>query len=460
MNHQQLGTLARFVGLLVAGTVVQLITVAARADAAPACGAPLPPGSAWAGVYAALGDVMVRSNGADMGTLYDCTTPAGGSYGPHYQCTELAQRWAAVAWGEPATWMGYAYQAWAAGPTLPRPLLQHRNGGEDAPRFGDLIVFDHRMYNSAGVVVGDDVSGHIAVVSAVTASSVTIVEQNWNANGGATLPMRATTVQPRQIYTGKYLHVLGWLRPRNTAAVAVRFGGTSGYTVRSDGLVRAFGGATDEHIGSTWPGLDLTRGIALRSDGKSGYVLDRWGGLHPFGGAPAVAAPEYWKPWDIARGLVLRADGVSGYVLDGYGGLHEFGGAPRVTDGPYWNGWDVARGIALRSDGRSGYVVDAYGGISPFGGAPKVTPSAYWNGNDVARGIAVLADGFSGYVVDREGGVHPFGDARSVAVARMWPGMDVARGIAVDRSSGRGAVVGDDRVAYPFAPKVTCTTCA
>src|SRR4249919_402432 len=172
MNNQPFRTLAKLVGLLIVSTVVELITVAGPAAATPACGAPLPPGSAWAGTYAAIGDVTVRSNGGYLGTLEDCTYPASGTYGPRYQCTELAQRWAALMWGEPATWMGYAYQAWAKGPTLPRPLLQHPNGGEDAPRFGDLIVFDHRMYNSAGALVGDDVSGHIAVVRSVTATSV------------------------------------------------------------------------------------------------------------------------------------------------------------------------------------------------------------------------------------------------------------------------------------------------
>ena len=462
MNHQTLTTLAKLVGLLIASTVVELITVTAPAAATPACGAPLPPGSTWAGAYAAIGDVTVRSNGGYkvMGTLNDCAYPVMGTYGPRYQCTELAQRWAALRWGEPAQWMGFAYEAWAKGPTLPRPLLQHPNGGEDGPRFGDLIVFDHRLYNSAGALAENGDSGHIAVVRSVTATSVTIVEQNWGYDGGATLPMKGTTVLPRLIHSGEYLHVLGWLRPRGSAAVAVRFGGTSGYAVRSDGLMHAFGGAPDEHLESTWPGLDLTRGTALRSNGTSGYVLDGWGGLHPFGGAPAVTAPAYWKPWDIARGLVLRPDGASGYVLDGYGGIHEFGGAPKVTGGPYWNGWDVARGIVLRSDGRSGYVVDAYGGISPFGGAPSVTPTAYWNGKDFARGIALLADGVSGYVLDREGGVHPFGDAMPVTVSATWPRMDVARGIAVDRSSGKGAVVSDDGVEHPFTPKVTCTTCS
>lgn len=428
--------------------------------ASTGCGDALPPGSAWAGAYAARGDVTVRSNGGYgiMGTLYDCTSL--GTYGPRYQCTELAQRWAALEWGEPATWMSYAYEAWANGPTLPRPLVQHPNGGADKPRFGDLLVFDHYLYDSSGTRIGDDKSGHIAVVSGVSSTAVNIVEQNWDLYGGASLPISGTTMAMRPIFVGKYIRVLGWLRPIEASRVAVRSDGASGYVALGDGTLKPFGGAPVETPSATWRGKDLTRGIALRSNGTSGYVLDAFGGIHPFGGAPTVSGGPSWPNWDIARGIALRSDGDSGYVLDGWGGLHPFGGAPGVTGFAYWKGWDIARGIALRSDGVSGYVLDGWGGVHAFGGAPATATSAYWQGQDMARGIALAHDGQSGYVLDRSGGVHPFGNAYFVTITASWPGMDIARGIAADFTSGRGVVVDDRGAVHGFTPNPpTCSTC-
>jgi hypothetical protein len=109
---------------LLASVGVSPLASPAQATSAYGCGQALIPGSAWEGSYANKGDLAVRSNGQNMGTLSDCTS--NGTYGPRYQCTELARRWASVAWGEPAKWMGNAYQAW--------PLLQHPNGGPRSSR--------------------------------------------------------------------------------------------------------------------------------------------------------------------------------------------------------------------------------------------------------------------------------------------------------------------------------------
>jgi hypothetical protein len=131
-----------------------------------------------------------------------------GTFGLQYECTELAQRWAYYKFGEPASWpIGRAADMWTAGPTLPIPLAQHPNGGPAAPQFGDLLVFAATASNP---------TGHVAVVSAVTAAGVTAVHQNFTVNGTIagqwTQSLSGTTVAPLGSDP-----VLGWLRPASAA---------------------------------------------------------------------------------------------------------------------------------------------------------------------------------------------------------------------------------------------------
>ena len=65
-----------------------------------------------------------------------CGTPFGCEFGPEFQCTQLALRYAYYAWGEPANWgAGAAYGMWTTGPNLPIPLQQFANGAVRAARF-------------------------------------------------------------------------------------------------------------------------------------------------------------------------------------------------------------------------------------------------------------------------------------------------------------------------------------
>jgi hypothetical protein len=237
-------------------------------------------------------------------------------------------------------------------------------------------------------------------------------------------------------YSGPYAsNNPGGLAPRPVSGgIALRSGGTSGYTVDGYGHITPFGGAPTVSSAAYWQGWDIVRGIALRPDGVSGYVLDGWGGIHPFGGAPIISSSAYWQGWDIARGIVLRPDGVSGYVLDGWGGIHPFGGAPVLSATAYWEGWDIARGIALDADGQGGQVLDGWGGLHRFGNAPTVAQTAYWSGWDIARGVALLPFGNGGYVLDGWGGIHRFGVAPTVISSNVpyVSGSDRARGIAVE----------------------------
>jgi hypothetical protein len=137
---------------LLAGTVF----VGSAAAAASPCGSAgyggpwgcvLLPGSAWAPNLAGLGDLNVYNNGTNL----TYKGPDLG-YSWEYQCTELAVRYAALAWHEGsnlakpedawygAGWNGSAQDMWNVAPKLPVSLLRIANG-ISAPQFGDLIVF-------------------------------------------------------------------------------------------------------------------------------------------------------------------------------------------------------------------------------------------------------------------------------------------------------------------------------
>src|SRR4029077_5662633 len=166
----------------------------ARADSAP-WGSGLVAGSDWAGPYGNAGELHVYSNG-------DGKEDRDGPPGSPYECVELAQRWAAVRFGEQRMWpVAYAYQMWTAGPGLKIPFRQLPNGGSRPPQFGDLLVFDHTWFNPAG---------HVAVVAGTGPGFVDVVEQNWNNStptGRARLPIQGTTMPDRN-----GLPVIGWLR--------------------------------------------------------------------------------------------------------------------------------------------------------------------------------------------------------------------------------------------------------
>lgn len=407
------------------------------AAAAQPVGAILVPGAAWAGSDAALGDLNVYSDGS----TFD---------GP-YQCTELAIRWATVRYGESSRWPAHsAADMWNAGPLMPVPFVQLPNGGGVLPQYGDILVFD---------VTATFTSGHVAVVTGVSAGNVNIVEQNGSWTGRASLPIHGTTMPPR---LGSNQPVIGWLRA-SAAPYTPAPSGPGGQILNSYGGLHAFGSAAPVTSNASWPNWNIARDVVtLPGDPASGYTLDGFGGIHPFGAAADVQITGYWPGWDIARKLVLRPDHLSGYVLDGFGSLHPFGTAghmpPAVQVTGYWRGWDIAHAAVLRSDGVSGYVLDGFGGLHGFGpsltAAPSAVTSVYWGGWDVARGVVLSGDN-GGYILDAFGGVHAFGTATAVQVSGYYAA-DVARGLVLTSPAG-GYVLFRQGAVRPFgdAPAVS-----
>ena len=230
-------------------------------------GAPLIAGCAWATWVAGCGNLTVYGNGSSFDDV-GCGSPNYCAFGPEFQCTELVQRYAHYAFGEPDTWDGAgggaAFQFWADAPLLPVPLAQLPSGGGVLPQAGDIIVFGPGWIGSYW-----DADGHVAVVNGVNiaAGTVTVVEENGSPSGTSTLSLRGTTV------TGNgYTPTIGWLR----------YVGSSSATR----LVAAAGVVGSPHAVSLSPGYSAIfwRGTDSRLHAlfdNQGAVSQLWGGLQP-----------------------------------------------------------------------------------------------------------------------------------------------------------------------------------
>src|SRR6202166_1253076 len=146
-------------------------------------GQPLISGCTWATWVTKCQNLTAYGNGASFNDV-GCGPPFGCEFGPEFQCTQLALRYAYYAWGEPATWGGQASSMWSAGPTLPIPLQQFANGAGVAPMQGDLMIFAPGWLGSYW-----DASGHVAIVRDVGPGYVDVVEQNATSSGTDRFPL-------------------------------------------------------------------------------------------------------------------------------------------------------------------------------------------------------------------------------------------------------------------------------
>ncbi len=91
-----------------------MMSVVDRQSSTGTYGAPLIDGCSWATWVSRCSNLTVYGNGSSFDDS-GCGAPNGCTFGPEFQCTELAQRYAYYAWGEPATWDGYARRQWQRG---------------------------------------------------------------------------------------------------------------------------------------------------------------------------------------------------------------------------------------------------------------------------------------------------------------------------------------------------------
>lgn len=322
---------ARVVGFLFA------LYITGVGAAAPDCGQPLFSPS-YKGVDA-------LSNGTSMRTGESCA--GRGTYGLQYQCVEYIRRFYSVAKQvDTSSWVNLnARDFYASGSSL--GLTRFENGATtSAPQPDDIVVFE----GPAG-----DIYGHVAIVSSVTTTSISIVEQNWGdtGQGRLALTMRADGTYYTAREGSKYT-VLGWLR-KEAAPPSGKWMSTATFP---GGLVQT----------------DLTISFAI---GDMGYL-----GIACYGGAGCSG--EFWEFNSLTRSWRLRANHPGllvqspAFVIDGkayvVSGTQVWRYTPstnqwtRVADIP---GTDKRAGFAFAVNGR-GYVG---GGFFNGGALWRYTPS-------------------------------------------------------------------------------------
>lgn len=128
--------------------------------------------------YPPFTGVPARSNGAD----HEDYCVGVKTYGGEYHCVEYVRRFYGCALGFPtkkvptgSPWDGDAY-TYCTNPSL-KGLVAYPNAGTVRPEPNDILVYDR-------VLVGKKFPhGHVAIVTAVTDSSVSLIEQNWSPTG-------------------------------------------------------------------------------------------------------------------------------------------------------------------------------------------------------------------------------------------------------------------------------------
>lgn len=112
------------------------------------------------------GDEHNNSQGASYINDYYC--------GQKGQCVEFAKRYykqvynheMTSPWGHAINFFNKTCHQGKLNPD--RGLLQFKNGGDEAPKVGDLIVFEHRKH------------GHVAIVSDINWRTIEVIQQNMD----------------------------------------------------------------------------------------------------------------------------------------------------------------------------------------------------------------------------------------------------------------------------------------
>jgi len=136
----------------------------------PACGVAL----------ASFDGTTAYSNAANTGTGISCG--GVGAYGYRYQCVELVMRHFKTKWG--LRWYGNAKDLLNNAPAATVDVRWNGDGAHP-PVPGDMVVWRNGTW------------GHVALVTAVRAGSIDIIEQNVAGNGRATLPWNGSTIGAR-----------------------------------------------------------------------------------------------------------------------------------------------------------------------------------------------------------------------------------------------------------------------
>ena len=160
---------------------------------------------------------QAQNSGAQLGSYQNViaysngphTPPSGDGLG-FYQCVEYVKRFynAHYGIGSSVNWHQNAKDYFGAASSF--GLFAYPNGGTYAPQQGDIMCFSGGTY------------GHVAIVTTVTASTVSLIEQNWSRStcfGSVSIASGSTfTVHDRGSYK-----IQGWLRLPNVGSILYRY---------------------------------------------------------------------------------------------------------------------------------------------------------------------------------------------------------------------------------------------
>lgn len=130
------------------------------------------------------GEVIATWEGSTVHYQNSFVGSRRGTYGLEFQCVELANRYLVTRGHRNLTRTGHALSYYTG--ARAKGLRPYPNGGTEAPRVGDLIVFRHATIKE----------GHVGIITAVNTTSVTVLQQN------------AT----QKIYGGILVRPMPWLR--------------------------------------------------------------------------------------------------------------------------------------------------------------------------------------------------------------------------------------------------------
>jgi surface antigen len=222
---------SKLIGLAFAILVLTATAPVVRAEGDTAATTPCSQNKEIGCVLTTIDGVNVYFNGMDP------TADQGeGDYGYMWQCVELIQRYYAVRFNYPDIWAPLdAYEMfddWGH----PETMTAYPNGSSNAPREGDVLVFDPVWGNPYG---------HVALVKSVGDGKVTFVQQNVYDIGEDSLPIDSNNNITNE---GIYGPVRGWLR--DTATVR---------PLEQDNLI---------------PSSQVLVNFTVHSDGKTQLILD------------------------------------------------------------------------------------------------------------------------------------------------------------------------------------------
>jgi hypothetical protein len=380
---------ARALAAVSAALVVPLALPAHAGAAFVPWGTVLVAGSNWAGSeIAALGDLNVYSNGTG-------NQDQSSAYGLSYECVELAQRYAAVRYGEQRIWpVSAAYQMWAAAPSLAIPFAQLANGGSAVPQAGDLMIFDR---------TGAAPYGHVAVVATTGPDYVDIVEQNWgNANpvGTARLPLNGTTMAARG-----GIPIIGWLR---APSAAIPF---KPVVITQTGQVYAVAGASNFGGPVSLAMAKPLVGAASTPTGRGYWMVGGDGGIFSYGDAQFYGSAGGLKLNQPVIGMTSTASGKGYWLVAADGGIFTFGDARFFGSTGSMKLNAPVVGMAPTPSGNGYWMVAEDGGIFSFGDARFYGSTGSIRLNKPVNGMAATGAGAGYWLVASDGGIFSFGDA-------------------------------------------------